>query len=104
MRLIDGDGLTGRIKETICKPCIEKERDYNGVRCRACRYGDEIRDIEDAPEVEAVQVIHGHWIKREGFITEYECSVCQHSDSKLTAIRGHYCWYCGAKMDEDAGE
>ena len=33
-------------------------------------------------------------------IREYECSVCGHRDNKHTAIRGHYCWYCGSKMDD----
>lgn len=33
-------------------------------------------------------------------IREYECSICGHHDNKHTAIRGHYCWYCGSKMSD----
>lgn len=100
MRMIDGDGLAGRIKEMICKPCIKNGRDYNGVSCRACRYGDEIRDIEDATEVEAVQVIHGHWTR------EYDCSECgmpAPTDDRvdfIDIVELKFCPYCGAKMDE----
>ena len=44
----------------------------------------------------------GIWIERKNDlgIREYECSVCGHRDNKHTAIRGHYCWYCGSKMDD----
>lgn len=44
----------------------------------------------------------GTWIEiKNGFgIREYECSVCGHHDNKHTAIRGHYCWYCGSKMND----
>lgn len=55
MRLIDGDALIEQIETNICKPCKERKEDHNGVRCRACQYGDEIDDIEDAPTV-------GEWI------------------------------------------
>ena len=53
MRIIDADALIDRILTNICKPCKEERKeDYNGVRCRACQYGDEIDDIEDAPTIE----------------------------------------------------
>lgn len=55
MRLIDGDALIEQIEANICKPCKERKDDCNGVRCRACQYGDEIDDIEDAPTA-------GEWI------------------------------------------
>lgn len=44
----------------------------------------------------------GIWIETKNSlnIREYKCSVCGHSDNKHTAIRGHYCWYCGSKMDD----
>lgn len=51
MRLIDGDALIEQIEQNICKPCKERKDDYNGVRCRACQYGDEIDDIYDASTV-----------------------------------------------------
>ncbi len=45
---------------------------------------------------------HGVWIEKKNGICGigYECSCCGHSDNKHTAFKGHYCWYCGAVMDE----
>lgn len=51
MRLIDADALIAQIEKNICEPCKERKQDYNGIRCRACQYGDEIDDIYDAPTV-----------------------------------------------------
>lgn len=52
MRLIDANALIEQIEINICKPCKERKEDYNGVYCRACGYGGEIEDIEDAPTIE----------------------------------------------------
>ena len=51
MRLIDKDALIEQIEKNKCEPCKERKEDYNGVRCRACQYGDEMDDIYDAPAV-----------------------------------------------------
>ena len=62
------------------------------------------RDVDSLPTVDAVPVVHGHWIRKSDYIgVKYECSVCGHKDSKTTAIRGHYCWFCGAIMDGEHG-
>lgn len=47
----------------------------------------------------------GHWIFKEP--TEngegrFECSECTKSDIHSLAIGVPYCWYCGAKMEEQA--
>ena len=52
MRLIDADALIKQIEKNICEPCKKRKEDYNGVRCRACQYGDEMDDIYDAPTIE----------------------------------------------------
>lgn len=51
-RLINADALIEQIKKNLCEPCKKRKGDYNGVRCRACQYGDEIDDIENAPTIE----------------------------------------------------
>lgn len=56
-RLIEADALIAKITDFACNPCKEKGRDYGGVRCRACQYGDEIEDIESAEELDAVPVV-----------------------------------------------
>lgn len=57
MRLIDADALIESIENVCCKPCKELKRDYNGVRCRSCQYGDEIDDIDSFHTAE-----QPHWI------------------------------------------
>lgn len=57
MRLIDADALIENIENVCCKPCKELKHDYNGVRCRACQYGDEIDDIDSFHTAE-----QPHWI------------------------------------------
>ena len=42
-------------------------------------------------------VIHSYWKRTiEG---RWECSNCGAHENPHTAIKGHYCWRCGAKMD-----
>ena len=70
---------------------------------------------KDAPAICLQEILNGNfqiehiqekqsgiWIERKNDLgnREYECSVCGHGDNKHTAIRGHYCWYCGSKMDD----
>lgn len=55
------------------------------------------------PAVDAVPVVHGHWIDRNGnivapFWERYECSVCG-----ARADDYHYCPNCGALMDGKDG-
>ena len=62
-------------------------------------------DVRSAPSVEAVLVVHGHWIEKELFIPWcdddvdiiYECSRCE-TESGGTSP---HCPNCGAKMDEE---
>ena len=63
--------------------------------------------IDDAPTVDAVEVVHGHWYKAPHH--PYRCSNCgemalldMYGESHY---RSNYCPNCGAKMDggnEDA--
>ena len=48
------------------------------------------RHIENAPAVDAVEVVHGRWVF-------WNCSECDYETSDLT----NYCPNCGAKMDGD---
>ena len=59
--------------------------------------------IEDAPTVDAVEVVHGHWYKAPHH--PYRCSYC--GEMALLDMygesheRSNYCPNCGAKMDGD---
>lgn len=94
MRPIDADKLIEKIKKTYCERCDN----YNGMRCKACPNDDEIRDIDSAPTIDAVSVVHGEWIEAEEDwrqqIAFWRCSECGHTTSTMH----NFCPNCGAKM------
>ena len=56
--------------------------------------------IEEAPTVDAVEVVHGRWIYEPvEFCIEKDirCSVCR----RYVKVPENYCPNCGAKMDGD---
>ena len=102
-RLIDANALLRDNEEYFCKPCKEKGHDYHEVACRACWVDDMQIAIEDAPTVDAVEVVHGRWVlqryyagMRKGMMARVICSECGYPNEKT-----NYCPSCGAKMDGD---
>lgn len=62
-----------------------------------------LRGVEDAPAADVAPVVHGYWIEKKSAVGRYfECSNCGAHENKHTAIKGYYCWRCGAKMDGGA--
>ena len=67
-----------------------------------------VQDIDNAPTVDAVEVVHGRWIETlvpDGYVQKAsrmrkQCSACGWTN----ACRYHYCPNCGAKMDGDGNE
>ena len=68
----------------------------------------DVDDIEDAPTVDAVEVVHGRWElygNDDGCGSSYFCSSCHGSfDEDLFYMYGqyrhfNYCPNCGARMD-----
>ena len=59
--------------------------------------------IKNRPAVDVAPIVHGRWIEKSAPARKiyFECSHCGAQENKHTAIKGHYCWRCGAKMDED---
>lgn len=56
--------------------------------------------LADAPAVDAEPVRHGRWVAvKTPYGRKMECSRCRNHDNVQTAIKGNYCWFCGAKMD-----
>ena len=56
--------------------------------------------IDDAPTVDAVEVVHGRWGEYEAFkgaasLNGYPCSAC----GKRVSVKTNYCPNCCAKMD-----
>ena len=52
--------------------------------------------MEDAPGVDAVEVVHGHWGTDRFGLDRSICSVC---GACYEGDGGNYCRNCGAKMD-----
>lgn len=87
MRLIDADALEEKI-ECPGEPLVYWH------------------DIEAAPTVDAVPVVHGRWIFKHNPITDPKkyftrivCSEC----NLHTGQKSNYCPMCGAKMDKEDG-
>lgn len=57
--------------------------------------------IINAPAADVAPVVHGRWIEKSAPARKiyFECSRCGAQENKHTAIKGYYCWRCGAKMD-----
>ena len=101
-RLINADALQMQIDEyaehirRLKKGKIPKAELAVLLDCKAC--------VDNAPTVDAVPVVHGEWIDRNGSIVapfweRYECSECgARSDNSK------YCPNCGARMDADETE
>lgn len=71
--------------------------------------------INEQPSVEAVSVVHGHWLKATGmmppeYFGRHVCSVCDHfAPNEFHGYNTHewlspICPHCGAKMDKKGGE
>jgi len=85
-RLIDANAL----KERAIRVSTVKEH------CYMKAVGT--HEIDKAPTVDAVEVVHGRWEKSEpGY------SICSHCKADVAIFSGHknYCPCCGAKMDGD---
>lgn len=62
-----------------------------------------LQSISDIPSADVARVVHGYWIEKKSAVGRYfECSNCGAHENKHTAIKGYYCWRCGAKMDGGA--
>lgn len=60
--------------------------------------------LASVPAADVAPVVHGRWIEKtvpEG-CRYFECSNCGAHENRHTAIKGYYCWRCGAKMDRGA--
>lgn len=61
-----------------------------------------LADLEKLPTVDAVPVVHGHWIKIGGqySIRNMKCSICG-EEVFGDVDTEKYCFNCGAKMDKE---
>lgn len=59
--------------------------------------------IKRIPAADVTPVVYGRWIEKTAHDRRqyFECSNCGKQENKHTAIRGGFCWNCGAKMDKE---
>ena len=60
--------------------------------------------LNDAPAVDAVEVVHGHWYEHYGITICSHCQAMFDTDLKMLQVPStwempNYCPNCGAKMD-----
>ena len=60
-----------------------------------------VQTIMELPAADVAPVRHGRWFEKTAPAVHkyYECSNCGAHENKHTAIKGRYCWRCGARMD-----
>ena len=96
MRLIDADALEMRMEERL--NALRKE--YGNYDHYTDGFDEGCVAVEDAETVDAEPVRHGEWLVADTpFVRQRKCSLCRNCDNPKTAVWGHYCWACGAKMD-----
>ena len=92
------------IIKNLADRCLEAK----GIECSTL--GNLIDMLHAAPGLDAVEVVHGRWIKYKdekfmGYdadgrikyrnVYSYNCDKCGHG----TAVKSNYCPACGAKME-----
>ena len=77
---------------------IDKQAFLNCMK-RTNRYFNVKFDIENFPNADVAQVVHGRWIYK-GDSDMWECSRCGRSVNADPEGIDLYCYHCGAKMDE----
>lgn len=82
-----------------CQKAFEELGGESGIYADA--YNDLAEDFYSIPAADVAPVQHGRWIEKTAPAVHkyYECSNCGAHENKHTAIKGRYCWRCGAKMD-----
>ena len=82
-----------------------KPEGYQLFTARNGKEAVDVDDIDDAPSIDAVLVVHGKWIPMynvdwiygKKWLTDYICTEC----GQLHKKKSNYCPNCGAKMDKE---
>ena len=101
MRLIDADALIERMYHDAFETDTDMQKWDSGCWIRYKMFENA---IDDAPTIDAVEMVHGEWIEsnliKDGRI--FLCSNCNMAwvSKKRTMDGMNYCPYCGADMRE----
>ena len=99
MRLIDADVLKEKFVGWLPNINELRESDIHPIENIAV---SAIMEIEEAPIVDAVPVVHGRWEPFDNH--SWQCSVCKEEnayayDPNIKRFTDNYCPNCGAKMN-----
>ena len=87
MRLVDVEPIIQFIEDGLNNPDKKKAFGYDAIEI--------LSEIEYAPTVDAVPVVHGRWTKDGDVVVCSECG----AEHAWEEYRATYCEDCGAKMD-----
>ena len=102
-RLIDANALIADIAKRYCEPCKAEGKDYHEVACRACWVDDMRIEIEDAPTVDAVEVVRCKdckWYQIRQFDNGTPKYDCRKTHALLDVKQDDFCSY-GERKDND---
>lgn len=94
MRLIDADKFYESFEYENCAGC----QYFSSPDCEYCNVNGFLVAIDSRPRVDAIPVVHGHWIHDN--IPSIQCSKCCYKYDEPT-VDFIYCPRCGARMDGD---
>ena len=97
-RLIDADKRIAEFKKIYCDGCDN----YGGVRCRACLVDDAICLIDDAPTVDAVEVVRC-WECKHCDPENYHCDHPMGTAAPLRREPDDFCSYGERKNGDGNG-
>ena len=90
-RLIDANALCENIKKQFCEQCKAQGKVYQHIVCSACNIDDALLEIEDAPTVDAVEVVRCK-----------DCRKCHTYKDVITNVKQYKCYLWNASREVDA--
>ena len=98
-RLIDANALMDAFRRHMVKN-YDRNKCTLEENCKTCEPGCLWRrKVSEAPTVDAVEVVHGHWCWEGRFRACSKCGSYVEFTETLGASHWKYCPNCGAKMD-----
>ena len=102
MRLIDADALMEECYEELEDGSLWHDEDTSKDYADGCDEGKRLMMaiIDQAPTIDAVEVVHGKWKRKmvdDGFNADWVCSECGYR-VMTDFVSYSYCPNCGAKM------
>ena len=96
-RLIDADALMDRMYHDAFETDTDMQKWDSGCWIRYKMFENA---IDEAPTIDAVEVVRGEWISLHN--GKWKCSEC--GIEVLIYAKGNFCPNCGAKMDGERKE